>query len=109
MRNENVISLFGNLLTNAFEAANKASTEKYVNVLISRVDTSLFLQIRNSHGGDFKQAGKHFLTTKHNKKEHGLGILIVKDIVAKYDGEIVFDSNEKDFIVEISFLSILAE
>ena len=40
-------------------------------------------------------------TSKTDAINHGLGISNIKDIVEKYDGEIVFDTNKGVFSVDI--------
>jgi len=108
INNEETVSLIGNLLENAFEAADKVIENKYVSIKINRVDDSLFFQIKNSYNNKLRKIGNHFLTTKTDKRNHGLGLLIVEDIVAKYDGEISFDVKGQEFIVEVSFLNIVS-
>lgn len=83
-----MISMFGNLLNNALEAASKCSLDN------RKIDVKLFmgttyfliLHIENSFTVATKKEGMNFLSTKEDSAHHGLGIGIVTNLAEKYGG-----------------------
>ena len=47
----------------------------------------------------------HFVTSKADKENHGLGILIMEECAAKYGGVIVPEVNDELFIISARFPS----
>ena len=45
------------------------------------------------------------LTTKDNKRIHGIGILNIQRVVEKYSGNVLFLSDEKQFEAEMFLLT----
>ena len=43
----------------------------------------------------------NLLTSKDNKKIHGIGISSIKYIVGKYNGEVIVNYSENEFILKI--------
>lgn len=80
-------SLLGNALDNAIEANLKADNRKIIFRL--RVDKGLFmLQIKNPLGENPLEKNGTFLTTKKDKKHHGIGLSSIRETVLKYGGNI---------------------
>lgn len=80
-------SLLGNALDNAIEANLKADNRKVIFRL--RVDKGLFmLQIKNPLGENPLEKNGTFLTTKKDKKHHGIGLSSIRETVLKYGGNI---------------------
>jgi len=103
MQDRDMVLLFSNLLNNAFEAASQSTGSKYVEVHIRGNANTLSLSIKNSYAGKVKQTPNgHFVTSKKDKENHGIGTRIVKDVVAKYDGEIGFYHPNNEFTVLIN-------
>lgn len=83
-----MISMFGNLIDNALEAAMKCTKENRA------VDVKLFmgnchmlvLRVENHFAETPKRSGENFLTSKRDAGRHGLGIGIVKRTAEKYGG-----------------------
>lgn len=99
---EDLYSLLGNLLDNAIEAAQEVTGEdKIIRVKIRADCSSVFLVVSNPFNGDRLFDEKEFKTTKNNKKEHGIGLKIIENIVKKYKGEITIDSSNHQFTVNI--------
>ena len=99
MNNNDISSLFNNLLDNATESAEK-SEEKKVLVQITNIMNS-YRKISVINSCDVAPLSKNgeLITTKKNKEAHGLGTKSIKKIVDKYDGELDwrFDENTKQF------------
>jgi sensor histidine kinase YesM len=74
--------ILGNLIDNAVTAAQNAK-EKLLEVSITYIKNTLLIAISNTFNtADFND----FATTKSNKKNHGLGLQSVRDIVDRNDG-----------------------
>lgn len=84
------ISLFGNLLDNAIEAAAKCKAgEGKVEVkFFMRNGSLLILHIENSYVSGIRRAGGSLLSTKEDTVHHGLGIRIAKELAEKYEGSL---------------------
>lgn len=99
MNNNDISSLFNNLLDNATESAEK-SEEKKVLVQISNV-MNAYRKISVINSCDMAPLIKNgeLVTTKKNKDAHGFGTKSIKKIVDKYDGELdwEFDENARQF------------
>jgi len=103
MDNRHVMKLFANLLKNAFEATHQ-SQDKYVKVKIIVEANRLAIVIKNSHANKIKEnADGTFVTTKLEKENHGIGIRIIKDVIATYNGAIQYIYDENEFTVKIAF------
>ena len=84
--------LAGNVIDNAIEAAAKCS-DPYVNVEITSRG-GIFMDVENPVKETFLNRKNPFLTTKLDKNNHGIGTKSIRDIVAKYNGEIRYEEKE---------------
>lgn len=88
-----ITALFGNLLENAVEAAEKAETP-YLELIIgsngdTHSDARLFVSLTNSCDEEpIKDSAGNFLTRKLDKERHGVGQKSIRRAVKKYDGTI---------------------
>lgn len=88
-----ITALFGNLLENAVEAAEKAETP-YLELIIgsngdTHSDARLFVSLTNACDDEpIKDSAGNFLTRKLNKERHGVGQKSIRRAVKKYDGTI---------------------
>ncbi len=96
-------ALFDNLLENAFEAANK-SFNKFIKIEIDyRNENYIFIKISNSViNKPYFQKGLP-VTTKNDKKHHGIGIKSISRIVKKHNGNLEYNyiENENIFVTSI--------
>ena len=98
-----LVLLFSNLLSNAFEAAKEAS-DKYVTVKINSKENGLFMSIKNSYRIEIKRSlNGDFITSKADKENHGIGVRIIKNVIAKYNGKVELSYSNAMFVVLISF------
>ena len=83
-----ITTLFGNLLTNAFEAANN-SQERRINLSVRRnmEQSSVVISLDNScdHSPDTDTDG-NFVTRKKDRIRHGVGLKSIRRVVRKYKG-----------------------
>ncbi len=106
-----MISMFGNLLDNAIEAAVKCSLKnRRVNVKIF-MGTNYFLifHIENSYAMAAKKEGTRLLSTKADSSHHGLGIGIVRTLAEKYGGTLNLEEKENLFITTLTISTCIKE
>lgn len=92
--------LFGNLLDNAIEAAEK-TVDKRIVVEVQTRDCYLSILITNSINDSVLRDNKELATSKSDKELHGIGIKSVEAIVKKYDGMIKFYEENGEFCCHI--------
>jgi hypothetical protein len=101
MQNKDICALLGNILDNAIEAAAKAEKSKYIQLSIQKTQSGCVINCENSlNEKPIMRKGK-FITLKDNASIHGIGIENIKDIVAKYKGEVRFDYDDTMFNVRV--------
>jgi len=81
-----VISIFGNLISNAIEATQKCEN-KYIDLQLYMTNNKLIiLKLENTYAISPKRKGLIFETMKINKEEHGIGIEHTRKILESYGG-----------------------
>lgn len=95
-------SLLNNLLDNAIEACEKESTpELYVNITRRRGYHAII--VKNKISNSVLRENPDLQTSKAEKKDHGIGVSLIKEISEKYGG--MCDFYEKDgFFCSCSFI-----
>lgn len=86
------------------EAVEKLPPElRYIQISVMQRKGNLGISIRNPYRGDIRMNnGGQILTSKQDKKNHGLGILSVQRTVDKYNGECML--RPKNGIFEVMIL-----
>ncbi|MFR3727243.1 sensor histidine kinase [Lacrimispora sp.] len=105
-----LISMFGNLLDNALEAAARCEPDnRKVNVKVF-MGTSYFLifYIENTFAVSARREGANLLSTKADPKHHGLGLGIVTTLAEKYGGSLNLEEKNGLFITTLT-ISAFAE
>ncbi len=103
MEPNNIISLFDNLLSNAFEAALlEEKNNRVIHFQIVSEKQMVMIVVRNYSSNAPQFEGETPITSK-NKKYHGYGIKSVKRIVRKYNGEAKFGYSNNFFVCRIIF------
>lgn len=104
-----MISMFGNLLDNAIEAAEKCEeSNKRVNFKMFMGNPYMLVTcIENSFCVRAEREGSRLLSTKEEEGIHGLGIHIVKGLAEKYGGNLEWEEEGNVFrsILSISNMS----
>ena len=96
--NLDIANILGNLIDNALEALYKEENP-YIEITIKQEKSFLIINIKNKCT---KLIGLEDLkTNKCNPEFHGIGLKSVRSIVKKYDGQILFDIKNEEFIVNI--------
>ncbi len=91
--------LLGNIIDNAIEAAQKTA-DGYVNIEIT-VRGTIFINVENSIKESFLGKENAFVSTKMDKKNHGIGTKSIYGIVNKYCGEIEYEEHGNCIICKV--------
>lgn len=104
IENSDLITLLGNLLDNAVDAA-KMTKERKIDLSLNRTNGFDVLTCTNSSDTKPKTVHGDLRTTKKGGGLHGLGIRSVRRIVKKYKGDFEwsYDNVNKEFTVYIAF------
>lgn len=97
-----LVTILGNILENALEAANK-SENKYIDLSSDHRNTYDILIIKNSCDSSPVCNNNELQTTKSNKMLHGLGMKSALKTLRKYDGDLYWEYDElkKEFLTTI--------
>ena len=105
IKDVDMVILLSNLLDNAIEACAKIEGEKEI-ILESYIKKGKWmLKISNPVAQKPLIVNNRILTTKDNKRIHGIGILNIQRVVEKYSGNVLFLSDEKQFEAEMFLLT----
>lgn len=92
-----IANILGNLIDNAIEASVN-EREPYIDLVIKQEKQFILIKIINKYSGEFS---KEMETTKQKKMFHGIGIVSIKSIVDKYEGEFLIRKQGNEVIAEI--------
>lgn len=89
MNNAELVSIFGNAVDNAVEAARECTDddERCVYIKSRRVEDMFFLSFENHYAGERSRQAGCFRTRKADKELHGIGLGSIEKAVHKYSGE----------------------
>ncbi len=93
-------TIFSNLLGNAVEAIEKVNAQRQIKINISTFQGKIVLVVGNSCDTTIKGSSRPE-TTKGDKKNHGLGLKNVEEIVQKQKGSIEYDIGNGWFQVTV--------
>lgn len=93
------ISMFGNILQNALEAAQKCTgNDRYIEIKLYMGNRFfVILQVENGAADQPVQSGERYLTTKKDKANHGIGISIVEELAETYGGTLDLENGDHKF------------
>lgn len=96
--------IIGNLLDNSIEGCKVYNGEnKKIDMRIGKKHNWIFIDCKNNVlEKALKKRGGKFITSKANKKLHGMGLSNIRSIVEKYDGEMDIKVQNEQFTVSIS-------
>lgn len=95
MSNNDISSLFNNLLDNATESAEKSAKKKVLIQITNVMNSYRKIAVINSCDIQPNTKNGELVTNKENKEMHGFGTKSIKKIVDKYDGELDWEYDEK--------------
>lgn len=99
--NPDLCVIFSNVLDNAFSAASGCMTGGKVDVSVQTVGNSLKILVENTMGKPIEEKQGKFITQKEDKKNHGFGIINVRERVCANGGEVRFSYTETQFTAKI--------
>lgn len=100
------ISIFGNLLKNALEAATQCPDRGQIELRIYRGNRHyIVVELKNNYFGTLIQKKGKLISTKKDCGNHGLGLQIVSELAVKYGGELVVEKEEKGVFHIVLYLS----
>lgn len=102
IRNIELCSLLGNLLDNCIEAAQCCDKNKSITLCCNTTQNHFCIHASNTYNKKLKYKNGSIITTKKDSSMHGFGIISIKRIVSKYNGNVSFSSNLEEFVVNIS-------
>ena len=95
------VSLFGNILDNAIEAACQVEVNPYIKLQIREKGENIIITCKNSKLKDITPLANNMETTKVDKSNHGRGTKIIKNIASKYKGVCTYEDKGDIFVVAI--------
>ncbi len=104
MTEEDIYSLFGNIIDNAIEAVLKVEQNKRtISLHVKAVDNMLIVRERNYYAETLRFENGIPQTTKEDKNYHGYGIRSIRYICDKYGGELNISADGEIFSISIVF------
>ena len=90
---EDMVSMLGNALDNAIEAASKCANNKRISVKINRGEEETVISVRNTISEPVEIIDNHIKSTKENSLEHGYGLRNIETILNKYGASFVLSAD----------------
>ena len=104
MEEEDIYSLFGNIIDNAIDAVKELEEDKRIIILkIKAIGNLVSISSKNSFSGEIKMVNGLPKTSKGDSAYHGFGLQSVKMICAKYDGSMEIDAENNIFRINLLF------
>jgi sensor histidine kinase regulating citrate/malate metabolism len=98
-------SIVSNAVKNAIEAVNiQSEGKKKISINFKQKNGDLFISLRNTCN-KISENTEIFYTRKKDKRNHGFGIINMRNAVEKNKGEIVFKPNKNEFLLVIKLPS----
>lgn len=103
IKENDICAIFANALDNAIEACININDEieKRIEVKATYINGFAVIKFINTKINDIKFTGDRIKTRKEDNKIHGIGLASIKYIVNKYDGEVIVNYSENEFILKI--------
>jgi len=112
IRSIDLITILGNLLDNALEAAETAPERlRFLHLTVRRINAMLIIKVENGYGEAPTQENGNLLTSKLDKAFHGWGLKSVQTAAERYDGAVNAEYADGIFktVVTLSFQPIRTE
>ena len=112
IRSVDLITILGNLLDNALEAAETAPMDlRFLSLTIRRINAMLIIKVENGYGNEPTENEGELETSKDDKASHGWGLKSVQTAADRYDGTITTDYKDGVFqsVVTLSFRPVKTE
>lgn len=98
VENQDICTIFSNLLDNAVESCGKLpAPERWIRLKIRQRNSTLLVNCQNPVGKRPQTAGGRLLTAKPDRSVHGIGMQNIQRAVAKYDGYFAYTFDQEVF------------
>ncbi len=97
--------IVGTLLDNAMEATSKVS-DKWINLIINNAYEVVYVSVENSFDGNVLEKNGELLTTKSEKKGHGIGLESIRRVMKKYNGDMDIKYTNSIFKTSVMLYSV---
>lgn len=105
MNDEDIYSLFGNIIDNAIEAVNDLTEDKkIISLNVKSVGNMLSISTYNFYGGKIVLDNGLPVSSKKDSRYHGFGLKSVKMICEKYHGTLQIKTERETFAISILFI-----
>ncbi|MCL2564256.1 MAG: GHKL domain-containing protein [Defluviitaleaceae bacterium] len=94
-------AIIGNLFDNAIEALKQIENDREIKFSLTYENGLLHMIIENKFLGSILFNGDRILTNKHDKNEHGIGLLSIRNSLKRYDGIMDISTESNKFRVAI--------
>jgi hypothetical protein len=110
LTDEDLYSLFENILSNAFEAVSKLPevSKRVVSVNLKKQGNMVILSELNYYEGNLVYQDCHLETTKEDKTIHGFGMKSIQAVMDTYDGTLTTSAKGGIFDLTVIFPGDLA-
>ena len=101
--NDDLVSLIGNMFDNAINAASECDNTKMIRLNIDRDKEAFRITALNSVKESVMTRNPRLLTTKEDKRAHGYGTKIIREVAEKYYGSADFyDTGDGKFCCTVT-------
>lgn len=105
MSEEDIYSLFGNILDNAIEAVkNLNKDKKIITIKIKSVGNMISISERNAYEGNLELVDGLPKSKKPNSRYHGFGLKSIKLVTEKYNGTMELSIDDNMFSINLLFI-----
>ena len=105
IENEDIYSLFGNLIDNSIEAVSELDdNEKIISLKIRQVGNIVSISIKNGYKGTIKMENNLPISKKSDNIHHGFGMKSIKMVCEKYNATLKLNVKNNVFSVTILFI-----
>lgn len=108
IEDNDLTSIFNNLLDNAIEAASK-SRKKFVSLGLNKINNMFVIDITNSCDTPPIIRQNRLITTKENSRMHGYGFKSICRSVKKYNGDIEWQYDKENCCFAVSIIFAVKE
>lgn len=111
MKENDIYSLFGNIIDNGIEACLKIKEEekRVIRIKVKKVANGIFVYEENPYEGNLELKSGFPLTSKEKNGYHGFGLKSIQHIVNQYKGTMKISLENQRFCISIYFLRDVEE
>lgn len=91
--------ILGNLIDNALEAVTLVSENRFIDFRMNCSKGMMIIRISNPYKNAIKKENDIIITSKTDKKNHGMGLRSVNETLEKYNGTTEIETHENIFTV----------